>query len=937
MTLSEFRNRVRNPPMVKAYLKPGFHDLDHYFDWRDRHNALVEAVNRALDTAMEAAAENPWHAQLLARATADVVALVDGPLARATGYHGVASVLIKVDDHFDAIDVLRKAIADCRRADDHELDLDAELVQMLTYALRADGDWEELRGWVPDLRQVATEAGLRGIEAFALLLEGMLAEHDGRATEAIRAMTAAVELRRSLTEEEERDRRQRLVGLENYLEAFGRIAGRLGHYADAERVQLEVVTRFLASGDARAVEALRDLAMTYHLSGDDRRAITRLREAADLAPHLGLTDEAAKSRKRAELFASFVDDAQYVPEEADSAVSNDEVLRLLAARQYEQVWALGHQVLAEARESGQVDVELSVSNSLAIAGSHTSRFDEARSIIIEAIRIANLGRRYRLTVNLCRTLAQLYIDHDRHLDAITVLDGAIALIPQIWHAAKTSHHRQEMLAGLAGLLDLHAHTMVRAEDHPSFIAVTELARSRNTTEWVLEELNYGAEKTEPLLRQLRAVDVELELRDIGGTLTSARMNELAGQRSALLRELDPSAGSLTLEGTNYELTTRRALRATARAGSAVLVLYADTDYVSWSLAHGPADDLNYTGGYAEWSAEERHQLVAGVTNSVWADEEDGAAGRDAVDRLWAGARAKLGGIVLALREVAPERLTVVPHEELVFLPWWSLADEVPSIRGVTLAPSVAMLQLCVQRDRAVHGPTVVVPDRTGDLTFAPGEVAAVRAARGGVTEPKSTSELFAEARECAVLHVSGHGFFFGANPYWSGFLATRDTSDRGLFARYLSETGRLGPEPSPGCHRVVTVAECLTRLSLPRCALAVLSACESGVPRLHAGGELTGLPNALLVAGCRSVMASMWPADDAAASLLVRFCYDVWAGGLGQETDLGVVLAMARTRLRRTTREEALAALGPHALLPPGDHPFNARLYTDVFHVFGAP
>jgi CHAT domain-containing protein len=119
--------------------------------------------------------------------------------------------------------------------------------------------------------------------------------------------------------------------------------------------------------------------------------------------------------------------------------------------------------------------------------------------------------------------------------------------------------------------------------------------------------------------------------------------------------------------------------------------------------------------------------------------------------------------------------------------------------------------------------------------------------------------------------------------------------------------------------------------------LVVLSACESGVPRIHSGGELTGLPNAFLLAGAKSVIASLWKVDDRAAYLLMRYFYEEWTGGRGTESSPAVALGRARRRLRQTDRATAETLLGSHGLSDrDGEYPFHHPGYADAFHCYGA-
>jgi len=136
--------------------------------------------------------------------------------------------------------------------------------------------------------------------------------------------------------------------------------------------------------------------------------------------------------------------------------------------------------------------------------------------------------------------------------------------------------------------------------------------------------------------------------------------------------------------------------------------------------------------------------------------------------------------------------------------------------------------------------------------------------------------------------------------------------------------------------RVLTVAEIMGEFSLRFCRLAVLSACESGLAREHAGGEMTGLPASLLVAGAKSVIASLWPVQDEATRLLMQSFYSNWHPGDGLENSPAQALADARNWLRALTESEARSLLGRDAQIPPGAQPFNHPYFTDAFQCFGS-
>ncbi|HOY52804.1 MAG TPA: CHAT domain-containing protein, partial [Prolixibacteraceae bacterium] len=76
--------------------------------------------------------------------------------------------------------------------------------------------------------------------------------------------------------------------------------------------------------------------------------------------------------------------------------------------------------------------------------------------------------------------------------------------------------------------------------------------------------------------------------------------------------------------------------------------------------------------------------------------------------------------------------------------------------------------------------------------------------------------------------------------------------------------------------------------------LVVLSACETGKGRTTGGDDLLGLTRALLGAGVRSAVVSLWPVDDLSTSLLMGEFYRRLLSGLSP----AAALCLAREYLR---------------------------------------
>jgi CHAT domain-containing protein len=65
-------------------------------------------------------------------------------------------------------------------------------------------------------------------------------------------------------------------------------------------------------------------------------------------------------------------------------------------------------------------------------------------------------------------------------------------------------------------------------------------------------------------------------------------------------------------------------------------------------------------------------------------------------------------------------------------------------------------------------------------------------------------------------------------------------------------------------------------LDLDQARLAVLSACETGVPGLELIDEMIGLPAGMMQAGVPGVVGSLWSVDDMSTAMLMACFYSLW-------------------------------------------------------------
>lgn len=205
----------------------------------------------------------------------------------------------------------------------------------------------------------------------------------------------------------------------------------------------------------------------------------------------------------------------------------------------------------------------------------------------------------------------------------------------------------------------------------------------------------------------------------------------------------------------------------------------------------------------------------------------------------------------------------VPHGALHLVPFHALeVSGGPLIRRnpVVYAPSASVLASIARRgERTERADAIVVGDTRGDLPYAREEadlvadILAVRAIPGGEATRRRLIEAIGAAGYLRILHLACHGTFSEDNGFDSGILtAVGDESDGA--AAVLSAQDFLDAQVAAG--------------------LVALSACESGISERRPGDELVGLTRALLVAGARTVLASLWKVNDLSTSIVMRTFYE---------------------------------------------------------------
>jgi CHAT domain-containing protein/tetratricopeptide (TPR) repeat protein len=296
---------------------------------------------------------------------------------------------------------------------------------------------------------------------------------------------------------------------------------------------------------------------------------------------------------------------------------------------------------------------------------------------------------------------------------------------------------------------------------------------------------------------------------------------------------------------------------------------------------GPADDPElggYLGAYSEWRRNPRNRAA----RDGW------HAALDRVTRwLW---DALMGPLVEHVQALGFRQVTLIPTGLLALLPLhaaWTGDASAPIGRRYALdALTIRYAPSAVALSRSLDGATLLpsdgllaVDNPDGSLVFSNHEVEAARSyfpsdrttvlARGAATRQHVLNRL----PDFPVYHFSTHGWAGWSEPLQGGMLLAGAT---------------------------LTLGDILD-LRLQGARLAVLSACETGIPGTKTPDEVVSIPTGLVQAGVAGVVASLWAVNDLSTAMLMERFYRLW-----REEGLAPVAALreAQRWLRDTTNRE---------------------------------
>jgi CHAT domain-containing protein len=738
------------------------------------------------------------------------------------------------------------------------------------------GDFPAARNGFQQQRDAARRVGDTRVEANALTNLGMLAVRIGEPDAALPDLQQALDRYHAI---------DYATGVQNALGQLGTAFMALGQPRQAIRTLDSALSEARAHGlrqdEASDLEALADL---HRQAGDYARALTYYAEARRIDEEVGLRVElGADQRSEAEIHAELGDYgvgrqyAQAALESHRAAGARFEMLEdliLLAdlsdrqgdraaadaglsevrdlARRLGSRTARLHAALAEARiadRNGESARTLRILD--AVSGDvGAGGYDVAwESSALRARALARMGR-LRLAEASGRRAVQA-VERVRGNFGSGILRTAYA-------AAR--------LSAYADLVDV----LLRQGRPAAAFETSDAAHSRA----LLEHLASGvpgsdtAAQDESLLRQINHLAFMAE------SLSQSLDNE---PDSAGAQELRLLAGRLAAARSRYSTLYVRA--AELRGGELLGAASTHADSVQSALR--PDEVL------LEYLVTPAHVTTFVLTRDTVAAfstplsrenlESRIRLARDLIDRkadalaepvLRALYETLLAPAERAGRFVNARRLVIVPYGILAYLPFAALRDSAG--RYVAQRYSLVYLPIAAALPVVRRGRGQPPPGTWGAAVFAPepsrlpasrAEAVAVGRALGGAevvigrgaTERAVRGALLADR----VVHVAAHGIMNARNPLFSELELRRGSGDTG-------DDGRLE------VHELLDVPV--------RSALVFLSGCETGLgmsgsTAFARGEDYATLGQALLYAGARNVVATLWRVADVGASAFAQRFY----------------------------------------------------------------
>ncbi|HEY6141056.1 MAG TPA: CHAT domain-containing protein [Thermoanaerobaculia bacterium] len=405
--------------------------------------------------------------------------------------------------------------------------------------------------------------------------------------------------------------------------------------------------------------------------------------------------------------------------------------------------------------------------------------------------------------------------------------------------------------------DITIETLLRLGRAEEAFDYSERARARAFLQLIGNHRVADHRGSEALVREANSLKAQIERWERGRTAT---FDELASARKKYetlmvrVRASNPEYASLT----TVEPLQVDAVRRELPAGTTLISYYVSSYGVrAWVIDRNA---LHYAALPLDYAAFERticwaNAFGAGKARGVKAMSHDCARQGSAEEAF--------ALLVAPLREhLRHERLIIVPHGELHYVPFAALRD---SRNGryliedftLTLLPSASALRFLRSKETPVRGGALIIGNPESSLGALPGsEREALAVARGIGTAPMLGTRaaedlLYNLDGSVDLLHIAAHGIFDSAHPLFS-YLALSPGGSR---------DGKL------------EVHEILGAVDLTGVNLVVLSACRTAAGERSGGDDVVGLTTAILYAGSPGVISTLWNIDDDASAVLMEELY----------------------------------------------------------------
>ena len=295
------------------------------------------------------------------------------------------------------------------------------------------------------------------------------------------------------------------------------------------------------------------------------------------------------------------------------------------------------------------------------------------------------------------------------------------------------------------------------------------------------------------------------------------------------------------------------MRGALRAGEAVVEFHSLEDrLLAWVIR--PSGITAFTVTQSRAQLGERIQVFRDAI--IRRDKNSGALGRELQTLL-----------IEPLGLAAGERLVVVPHGALHYLPFQALGDARSYLierHALSYAPSASVALQLARREQASNSTFVAFGNPGVDakmaLPAAEREVQQIGALFNDkkiyIQNQASSAQFRSQAGNGAILHVAAHAEVDLIDPLQSRILLAPEKNDTGFFnARQVYD------------------------VDLKNVSLVTLSACESGLGKIANGDEIQGFTRAFLSAGASALFVSLWPvADESTEQLMTRLYTDLASG-----------------------------------------------------------